>query len=41
MADEDDKRKGEIPTAPGAPPKLGRRDLLMGLSTVPALGLQA
>ena len=39
MADEDDKRKGEIPTAPDAPPKLGRRDLLMGLSTVPALGL--
>ena len=39
MADEDDKRTGERPTAPGAPPKLGRRDLLMGLSTVPALGL--
>src|SRR6187455_1936037 len=39
MADEDDKRKGEIPTAPGAPPKLNRRDVLMGLSTVPALGL--
>ena len=39
MADEDDKRKGEILTAPDAPPKLGRRDLLMGLSTVPALGL--
>ncbi len=39
MADEDDKGKGKIPTAADAPPKLGRRDLLMGLSTVPALGL--
>jgi predicted dehydrogenase len=39
MADEDDKGKGTTPAAGGAPPKLGRRDLLMGLSTVPALGL--
>jgi predicted dehydrogenase len=38
MADENDKKKGTAPAA-GAPPKLGRRDLLMGLSTVPALGL--
>jgi predicted dehydrogenase len=39
MADEDDKRTTKTPAAGGAPPKLGRRDLLMGLSTVPALGL--
>ena len=39
MADEDDKGKSKRPTAADAPPKLGRRDLLMGLSTVPALGL--
>ena len=31
--------KGQDTPAAGAPPKLGRRDLLMGLSTVPALGL--
>jgi hypothetical protein len=37
MADEDDKGKGK--TAAGAPAKLGRRDVLRGLSTVPALGL--
>ena len=37
MADENDK-KDKTP-AVGAPPKLGRRDVLMGLSTVPALGL--
>ena len=39
MADEDDKKTIKTPPAAGAPPKLGRRDLLMGLSTVPALGL--
>ena len=39
MADEDDARTTKTPAAAGAPPKLGRRDLLMGLSTVPALGL--
>ena len=42
MADEDDTRTIKTPAAagaPGAPTKLGRRDLLMGLSTVPALGL--
>ncbi len=39
MADEDDNGKSKRPTAADAPPKLGRRDLLMGLSTVPALGL--
>ena len=36
MADEKDK--GKAPAAVG-PPKLDRRDMLMGLSTVPALGL--
>jgi predicted dehydrogenase len=39
MADEDDKRSNKLPAVSGAPPKFGRRDLLMGLSTVPALGL--
>jgi predicted dehydrogenase len=39
MADDDDTGKSRIPPAPDAPPKLGRRDLLMGLSTVPTLGL--
>jgi predicted dehydrogenase len=39
MADEDDTGKSKIPLVADAPPKLGRRDLLMGLSTVPALGL--
>ena len=38
MAGEDDKDKGK-PRAGGGPPKLDRRDVLMGLSTVPALGL--
>src|SRR3982751_4452456 len=38
MAD-DDKQKGKTPPTAGGPPKLDRRDLLMGLSTVPALGL--
>jgi predicted dehydrogenase len=38
MADENDKGKPKAPAA-GGPPKLDRRDLLMGLSTVPALGL--
>ena len=37
MADENDKGKTKTPAA-GGPPKLDRRDLLMGLSTVPALG---
>ena len=39
MADQDDKATRGVPAAPDAPRKLGRRDLLMGLSTVPALGL--
>src|SRR6187549_1363067 len=39
MADENDKKKAQPPSAAGGPPKLDRRDLLMGLSTVPALGL--
>ena len=39
MADENDKGKAKAPAAAGGPPKLDRRDLLMGLSTVPALGL--
>jgi predicted dehydrogenase len=38
MADDNDKAKDKTPAA-GAPARLGRRDLLMGLSTVPALGL--
>src|SRR4029450_13108226 len=38
MADETDKGKPKAPAA-GGPKKLDRRDLLMGLSTVPALGL--
>jgi predicted dehydrogenase len=36
MAHEDDKGKSKTPAAP---PKLDRRDVLKGLSTVPALGL--
>ena len=39
MADENDKKKPQTPAPAGGPPKLDRRDLLMGLSTVPALGL--
>ncbi|MBK5299495.1 MAG: Gfo/Idh/MocA family oxidoreductase [Vicinamibacteria bacterium] len=39
MAGEDEKGKGKARAAGGGPPKLDRRDLLMGLSTVPALGL--
>src|SRR5262245_31047975 len=38
MADEKDTKKPGTP-ANGGPAKLDRRDLLMGLSTVPALGL--
>jgi hypothetical protein len=38
MADENDKGKPKTPAA-GGPPRLDRRDLLKGLSTVPALGL--
>ena len=38
MADENDKGKLKTPVA-GGPPRLDRRDLLKGLSTVPALGL--
>jgi predicted dehydrogenase len=38
MADENEKAKDKAAAA-GGPPKLGRRDLLMGLSTVPALGV--
>jgi hypothetical protein len=36
---ENDKKKASTPAAAGGPPKLDRRDLLRGLSTVPALGL--
>jgi predicted dehydrogenase len=39
MAGEDDKPQGKPPGAAVGPPKLDRRDVLMGLSTVPALGL--
>ena len=39
MAGEDDKGKPKAPATAGGPTKLDRRDLLMGLSTVPALGL--
>ena len=39
MAGEDDKSKGKPQSAADGPRKLDRRDLLMGLSTVPALGL--
>ena len=39
MAGEDEKRKGKPRTEVKGPPKLDRRDVLMGLSTVPALGL--
>ena len=39
MAGEDDKGKTKTQAEADAPRKLDRRDLLMGLSTVPALGL--
>ena len=39
MAGEDDKSKGKPQSGADGPRKLDRRDLLMGLSTVPALGL--
>ncbi len=41
MAAENEKGKEreKVTTAPKGPPKLNRRDVLMGLSTVPALGL--
>ena len=39
MAGEDDKSKGKAQAGAEGPRKLDRRDLLMGLSTVPALGL--
>jgi predicted dehydrogenase len=39
MAGEDEKGKGKARGAAGGPRKLDRRDVLMGLSTVPALGL--
>ena len=39
MAGEEDKNKVMPPIAAGGPRKLDRRDVLKGLSTVPALGL--
>jgi predicted dehydrogenase len=39
MAGEDKKDKGKQDAATAGPPKLNRRDVLIGLSTVPALGL--
>jgi len=39
MAAEDDKSKVTAQTGPAGPRKLDRRDVLKGLSTVPALGL--
>ena len=39
MAGEDDKGKGKPQAGAEGPRKLDRRDVLMGLSTVPALGL--
>ena len=39
MAGEDDKSKEKPQSAADGPRKLDRRDVLMGLSTVPALGL--
>jgi predicted dehydrogenase len=35
----DDSKNSEKPKTAGGPPKLDRRDVLMGLSTVPALGI--
>ena len=39
MAGEDEKDKGKTPSGAKGPAKLDRRELLKGLSTVPALGL--
>lgn len=39
MADQDEKSKVKPPAAAANPKKLDRRDVLMGLSTVPALGI--
>jgi len=39
MAGQDDKDKTKPVSGSGAPRKLDRRDVLKGLSTVPALGL--
>ncbi len=39
MAGEDEKNKGKTPSGAKGPAKLDRRELLKGLSTVPALGL--
>ena len=39
MAGEDEKGKGKAHAAAEGPAKLDRRDVLMGLSTVPVLGL--
>ena len=39
MAGEDEKGKDKAQPAADAPRKLDRRDVLKGLSTVPALGL--
>jgi hypothetical protein len=39
MAADDDKGNKPVQPAPGESRKLGRRDVLKGLSTVPALGL--
>ncbi|RPJ69143.1 MAG: gfo/Idh/MocA family oxidoreductase [Acidobacteria bacterium] len=39
MAGQDEKGKEKAPAAPEQPRKLDRREVLMGLSTVPALGL--
>ena len=39
MTGEDEKGKGKTPAGPGRPRKLDRRDVLMGLSTIPAIGL--
>ena len=41
MALEDDNDRAKAQAAPSEPKKLGRRDVLKGLSTVPALGLFA
>jgi predicted dehydrogenase len=39
MAGDDDKTKAKAQPAPDEPRKIGRREVLKGLSTVPALGL--
>ena len=41
MAVDDETSKPKAQATPGEPRKLGRRDVLKGLSTVPALGLFA